>query len=624
MVVVPDIPGLAVHDDVPPHLLERLRPAADHLQGAPAESALYWTHNALRPQENQGLDVALVAAELIQRLTLHWPEQSNPAVRFTPTALPLEPVDLATADLIDLIAAYDIDHSIGSVPDTFGGSRAGYARWEAFKVRGLQRYADDHHDAIRDGISRISPYLQNGMVSQFRVAREAAAVWGPGGEKDLDELHNNVRMTWRKAFPNWTVNAADALRRMVDLNHTYARDGRDPASYGGLLWCLGQFDRPYAPQRPVSAVVHTPPTEEQVAQLDPEGHTAKVSHPSREPMPRVAIVGAGISGLTCARSLADHGFLVTVFDKGRAAGGRIATRRIEPALTFDHGAQFFTARNPDFARQVQAWCDRGVVSEWNGRIVNLKAGVATDTSPQSRYVGVPGMSAVAAHLAADVAVHRKTRITQLTRSGEAWELMDESGARFGPFEFLVLTLPAPQAAELLAPHPFADAAAAVRMSPCWAALVAFDVRYHVPWDGAFVHGSPLSWVSRNSSKPGRPAGPDCWVLHADPEWSATHLEERPELVASRLLDAIVATTGVPVPPAIHLSAHRWRFSLGSDSADHRSLFDPDAGLVVCGDWLADGRVEGAFLAGTAAAGFLLRHVVTPESGRVQSPISPDP
>jgi predicted NAD/FAD-dependent oxidoreductase len=52
-----------------------------------------------------------------------------------------------------------------------------------------------------------------------------------------------------------------------------------------------------------------------------------------------AVIGAGISGLICARTLAQHGWLVTVFEKGRGVGGRMAVRRTEAGLAFDHGAQ---------------------------------------------------------------------------------------------------------------------------------------------------------------------------------------------------------------------------------------------------------------------------------------------
>ena len=79
-------------------------------------------------------------------------------------------------------------------------------------------------------------------------------------------------------------------------------------------------------------------------------------------MAKIAIIGAGLSGATAARGLADAGHCVRLFDKGRGPGGRMSTRRIDTALgqvRLDHGAQFFTARGESFARQVKAWTDAG-------------------------------------------------------------------------------------------------------------------------------------------------------------------------------------------------------------------------------------------------------------------------
>lgn len=315
----------------------------------------------------------------------------------------------------------------------------------------------------------------------------------------------------------------------------------------------------------------------------------------------VGIIGAGVSGLVCARELAANGFDVKVFDKGRGVGGRTATRRAEPDFTFDHGAQYFTARDARFQKVTADWQSRGVVAEWLGRVVRLENAAVTETSPQPRYVGVPGMTAMAADLASAIRVQTRTQVVAMSRGPSGWTINTDTHENVGPFDALVVTLPAPQSAELLQPHAFGTIASTFQMTPCWAVLVAFESRVEVPWDGAFVHGSPLSWVARNSSKPGRSGQSDCWVLHASPEWSAAHLEAAPDTAARELLDAFSSAIAERLPPDSHLTAHRWRYSHGSDADDRQMLFDPDVGLAVCGDWLAGGRVEGAFLSGVAAA-----------------------
>ena len=342
--------------------------------------------------------------------------------------------------------------------------------------------------------------------------------------------------------------------------------------------------------------------------IDPEHDPAGTTQPWHDSMSRVAVVGAGVAGLTCARTLTDHGFAVTVFEKSRGPGGRSSTRRVEPNLAFDHGSQYFTATNRHFTQFVEALKTHGCVAEWGGRIVNLEKGMTTETSPQSRFVGVPGMSAVAAYLAADLTIRHDVHIERIVRSGDAWELTDATGKQLGPFQFLVLSLPAPQSKALLGSHPFAAEAAGVAMAPCWAALAAFEVRLEAPWDGAFVSDSPLSWVARNSSKPGRPNGPECWVLHASPAWSAANLEESPDAIASQLLGAFESAVGRSLPNVAYRAAHRWRHSLGADPEERTVLFDAASGLAVCGDWLSGGRIEGAFLSGAECAARVLRQL----------------
>jgi photolyase PhrII len=188
------------------------------------------------------------------------------------------------------------------------------------------------------------------------------------------ELHNHHRMTWGKAVVGWTRDPATALQTLLDLNHRLALDGRDPASYGGILWCLGQFDRPFAPEQPVLGTVRPRPLEAQAKRHDVAAYQALVDVPPRR-LRTAAVVGSGLAGLACARVLSDHGVAVTVFDKGRKPGGRLSTRE-QDGFAFDHGAQFFTARSPTFRRWVAGWAERGLVQRWTGSWVDLAQGRA--------------------------------------------------------------------------------------------------------------------------------------------------------------------------------------------------------------------------------------------------------
>ena len=114
---------------------------------------------------------------------------------------------------------------------------------------------------------------------------------------------------------------------------------------------------------------------------------------------RVAVIGAGLAGLAAAHGFVRAGASVTVFEKARAPGGRISTRRAD-ALAFDHGAQYFTCRDPRFAEILEPLRRGGVVAPWPGRIRSLRRGRVSPLREETeRLVGVPGMSALSRALA---------------------------------------------------------------------------------------------------------------------------------------------------------------------------------------------------------------------------------
>jgi photolyase PhrII len=592
-----------------------------------------------------------------ERVDREWPPVDPAHDAFVPE-LPFEPVDLQTADLSELIASCEIDHTVGPVPHTPGGTEAGYERWEAFKRSGLARYAADRNDPLRDGVSRMSAYLHYGHVSPFRLAREAHATPGTGPAKYLDELlvwrelaytycryredhdrfetlpgwakqtlrdhardprparfgpetlcrartgdelwdaaqrsllmhgelHNNVRMTWGKALLPWAPDPERALDRIVDLNHRYALDGRDPASYGGILWCLGQFDRPFPPEKPILGTLRPRPTEHHARRLNVERYAAHTSRALASEGTRVAVIGAGVSGLICARTLCDHGLQVAVFDKGGRPGGRLSTRPAD-GWTYDHGAQYFTVRDPRFRRYVDSWIEDGLVDEWTGRIVAFENGERRPVSGGTqRYVGVPEMNSIAAHLATDCDVRCRVLVRDLERRDDGWIVKHDDGED-GPFDRVVVAIPGPQALRLLGPAPgLAERVQTVRLNPCWAVLVAFADAVEVDFDGAFVNDGPLSWIARNGSKPGRAS--ETWVLHAGPAWTRDHLDDPPESVGDRLIKAFAEVGGVELPGEIERQVHHWRYAIPAEPLPEPALFDDELGIGVCGDWCGGPR-----------------------------------
>ncbi|WP_406869213.1 NAD(P)/FAD-dependent oxidoreductase [Paraburkholderia fungorum] len=313
---------------------------------------------------------------------------------------------------------------------------------------------------------------------------------------------------------------------------------------------------------------------------------------------RIAVVGAGIAGLSCATVLRRSGFEVNVFDKSRGPAGRMSTRR-EGDRQCDHGAQYFTARDPLFQAEVARWQNAGVAAIWPARIAVLDGSARTTwASAQDRFVGTPSMNAPAKFLAGAQSVTLGCTVTALHRDGRQWRLESaEQGTLAERFDVVVLAMPAPQAADLLREPAtrLAALASKTKMRPCWALMVRLPERLPVPFDAAFINEGPLRWIARDSSKPGR-NGPETWLLHANAEWSELYIDASAERVADCLLEAFALHGG---QRSSEWTAHRWRFAdtAASDEPAPGYIWDEASGLAMCGDWLNGGRVEGAWLSG---------------------------
>lgn len=304
---------------------------------------------------------------------------------------------------------------------------------------------------------------------------------------------------------------------------------------------------------------------------------------------RIAIVGAGMAGLSCAEGLVKIGHDVTLLDKARGPGGRMSTRRMDTPLgpiSFDHGAQYFTARDPGFCQQVKGWADQGVVASW-------------PLPGPNAWVGTPGMNAVIKAMAQGHTVYWNVHVDRVERLAEGWSL-SAGTARFTGFDALVLAIPAEQALPFLSLHdfPMAREAMLARSQPCWTGMFAFAEALPGGRDMIRDTGN-IGWAARNLAKPGR-SGPEGWVVQARPEWSQAHIEDQGDAVLAELLAELASALGIDQPAPIAAAAHRWRYAM-SAGLGHGALWNAGAGLGLCADWLLGPRVECAWLSGQQLA-----------------------
>ncbi len=611
-------------------------------------------------------------AELYRnRVDLPWPACVGTV---KPAKVPFESLNLRGQSVAGLVSQCEIDHSISPVADTRGGSEAGYARWNAFRKNGLRWYAKRRNQIEIDGVSRMSAYLHYGMVSPFRIAREASA---DGAEKYLDELliwrelayafcyyrkdletdaslpawavttlsnhvndsrnclswetlsraktgerlwdaaqrsllkhgelHNNVRMTWGKAILDWSLDHRQALERLIDLNHRYALDGRDPASYGGILWCLGQFDRPFQPEQPILGNVRPRPVSFHAERTNIQAYERKIDRAKTQLSPRIAMIGTGLAGILCSRILHDQGLQIKCFEKSNRAGGRASTRVADGGTQFDHGAQYFTIRDPELKPYIESWCADSHVAKWQGHIVSIDSpGVARDVAFVNRFVGIPRMESLPQHLAQDLVIEVDTEVARVTTESNGYRLTSKTERDLGEFDIVLWNCPPVQVNNLMPPQClWRSELSRVEMVPCWSVMLAFENRWNVPFDGAFINGGSLGWIARDSSKPSRCQTLDTWVLHSTVAWAKESLDISKENAIANLVEEAERITRQSMPEPCVARAHRWLYSRPNESLLESSLWDEMHRFGACGDWCGGPRVEGALKSGISLAGQVL-------------------
>ncbi|NTF34630.1 NAD(P)/FAD-dependent oxidoreductase [Rhizobium skierniewicense] len=319
---------------------------------------------------------------------------------------------------------------------------------------------------------------------------------------------------------------------------------------------------------------------------------------------RIGIIGAGVAGITLARSLSKIAD-VSIFEKSKGVGGRVATRRSEDAA-FDHGAQYFTIRDDRFRNALEAACLAGSVQTWNGDLVYL--GTHRDptqsASKTPRYVGCPSMNALPKAMSEGLNVLLNVQISAITGEPGQWYLQigDE---REGPFDWLISTAPAPQSAALL-PSRFEhhDALSLVKMNACFTLMVRPTHGLHIPFAAARVDDPVIDWICRNESKPDRPETPGL-VVNSNPVWADTNIDRPLDVVQADMIDAIRRYIPIEYEAAV---IHRWRYANVQRPVGKAFLLDRASQLAACGDWCIGGRVEAAFLSG-AGLGDALQGII---------------
>lgn len=333
----------------------------------------------------------------------------------------------------------------------------------------------------------------------------------------------------------------------------------------------------------------------------------------------IGIIGAGVSGLAAAWELSRQGVRSVVMEKSRGVSGRAATRS-HGGCRFDHGANYFKLEDPRVTRLVrdQLPTDELIsipgdvhVFDGDGRIQPGDPSINAAAKWNYRR-GISTLGKLLEAGAPLARVVRSTRIVKLDGGDGAWTCIDENGDAFGPFGKVLITLPAPQAADLL------DASAATRdlaplLSGCtYHRQFTFVLGYeNTILPGRSFHAlvnldrrHAISWLSFEEDKPGHvPDGRSVLIVQMSPDWSRDRFENDRSSLVEEAVEEAAGLLGEPLDPPEWSSSQRWKY------AHPRSALDPDLlaearrrSLDFAGDSLVGkGRVGKALHTGLEAA-----------------------
>jgi len=306
---------------------------------------------------------------------------------------------------------------------------------------------------------------------------------------------------------------------------------------------------------------------------------------------KIGVVGAGISGLVCGRTLKKAGHQVTVLEKSRSLGGRCATRKFGDHVV-DHGVQYFTLRDPEVRKAVEEVAGTEL-QKLMAPILQAEPKGAVYREGEERFYLRSGNNRLGKTLAQGVEVVTEAEVPRLEKSGKKWK----AGGR--EFDVMVCCAPWPQTAALLGIKREEP-----EYEPCLTVLLEYLVG-RFAGEGAYARMNssgkdPLAWIACENVKMGRVAeGCTVYVIQASPEYSRQQIEQNPEFWASDLQVLLEKVWNLDSSRRGSVFAHRWRYARRKEGAPVPK--DLPKGLFLCGDSVTDSRLESVWKSGLTTA-----------------------
>ncbi|WP_342597442.1 NAD(P)-binding protein [Cyanobacterium aponinum UTEX 3222] len=333
---------------------------------------------------------------------------------------------------------------------------------------------------------------------------------------------------------------------------------------------------------------------------------------------KIAVIGAGMAGLTVGKILSKKGFSVDIFDKGRGVGGRMSSRRTEWGY-LDHGCQYFTVKDPLFKEFLQEY--NSSITVWQGRFFSwIEDHFQEVAEEKSLYLPITSMNTLCKQMALNINICLQTRIVSLQQQKDKWILVDEQSNYYENYDWVIITAPPIQTWDLIKTHRnIIDLVStetgetgirgiasieSVQMYPCYSLMLVIAEEKDFGFDGLQLEHPILGWIGVNSSKPARVKQLSL-IIQSNFHWAENYLASNQEVLQSdgdsrNLVGEILKKEAEKVlshnfEGILYESLHLWRYALPKKPNTKKYYIDKSNQLAVCGDWCFQGKVESAFL-----------------------------
>ena len=315
-------------------------------------------------------------------------------------------------------------------------------------------------------------------------------------------------------------------------------------------------------------------------------------------MINIGVIGAGMAGITCANYLFSKGFKVTVYEKSRGLGGRMATKRINSELSIDHGVQYINVNTPAFKKYLDQCISNGYAEHW------APSGMDAQYLNQNKiFVGVPGMSSLLKMNSKELNIKFSLKVENIKKIKEKWIVSFEDSELREQFDLLVFAIPPIQVNQIIQGEDvLLKELSTVEIDPCWSLILITRNKLNCNDYNKF-YSNNIASIVYNSSKPKRNKLSNSYIIHSSPDWTNKNLLLERNEIELKIINILENQLNQKIEIE-YIKAHRWLYAQTKVPLGKSFLKNKDSTLYIGGDWCLGANVQAAFNSGLEIAEFI--------------------